>query len=91
MEVKACGKVHPDGVPCTKSVFYEKHCCIDKVYDHPGPHEHLDKPLEEGGRITHRWEEVLQIVDLPYDAYRAWTEEDIKAAEEQAQQEAMAR
>ena len=81
MQTKTCGKIHPDGVPCTKPVFYEEGCCAPKVYDHNGPHEHLDKPLAEGGVITHRWEEVLQIVDLEHDAYRPWTDEDIRRHE----------
>jgi hypothetical protein len=81
MKTKACGKIHPDGVPCTKPVMYEQGCCSERQFDHSGPHEHLDKPLDQGGVVTHRWEEVLQIVDLPYDAYKAWTDDDIKAAE----------
>lgn len=89
MQTKACGKVHPEGVPCCKPVMYETNCCFDKVYDHTGPHEHYDKPLDRGGVVTHRWEEHLQIVDLPYDAYRPWSEEDVEQAEA-AQQKAMA-
>jgi hypothetical protein len=81
VKVKACGKIHPDGVPCTKPVMYEQKCCHEQQYEHDGPHEHYDRPLEEGGVITHRWEEQLQIMDLPYDAYRPWTDEDIKKAE----------
>lgn len=79
MNTRSCGKVHPDGgVPCLKPVFYEEKCCFQKVYEHDGPHEHVNG----AGAITRRWEETLQIVDLPFDAYKPWTEEDIKAASE---------
>jgi len=64
---------------------------MDKVYDHPGPHEHYNKPLDQGGVITRRWIEQLNIIDLPYDAYRPWSDEDIKAAEEADGQVATAR
>jgi hypothetical protein len=77
VKTRACGHMHPDGLPCLKPVLYEEGCCTEKTYDHDGPHEHVDKD----GRITHRWEETLQVVDLPYDAYKPWTEEDIKSAE----------
>lgn len=81
MNTRLCGKIHPEGVPCTKSVFYEDGCCTDKVYDHPGPHEHYTASLDEGGVITKRWEEQLHVVDLPFDSYRPWSDEDIAAAE----------
>jgi len=78
MKTRICGKVHPDGgVPCMKPVFYEESCCTDKVYEHPGPHEHKN----DSGIITRRWEEVLQIQDLPFNAYGPMEEEEGQEAE----------
>lgn len=76
MKTRACGKVHPQGMPCLKPVLYEDGCCADKVYDHDGPHEHTD----EDGVITKRWEEQLQVVDLPYNAYGPWVDNEEQPA-----------
>lgn len=66
IQTRACGAIHSDGVVCLIPVLFEAlHCgCGDMVYPHEQPHEAVD---EEG--VRYRWEEVLMIQDLPFDAY----------------------
>lgn len=66
MQTRGCGAVHPDGVVCVKTVYFEHGCCADTIYGHDDPHEHID----QDGVITHKWEETLVVKDLPYDGYR---------------------
>ena len=71
LQTRMCGFIHPEGVICSRVVYYEKGCCTDTVYNHEGPHQFVDKD----GVITHRWEEVRVIKDVPFDAYKPLEEE----------------
>lgn len=66
IQTRPCGAVHSDGVVCIIPVLFEAlHCgCGDMVYPHEQAHEAVD---DEG--VRYRWEEVLMIQDLPFDAY----------------------
>jgi len=66
LATRDCGAVHPDGVCCFISVFFESLTCGcgDRVYEHDGPHEAV---TPDG--VRYRWEEVLTVQDLPYNAY----------------------
>lgn len=77
MKTRPCGALHPEGVPCLILVFHEKGCCNDLVYPHDEPHEHANKE----GVVTHRWEEVTQIKDLPFDCYAPRNSEAAKHAQ----------
>ena len=66
IQVRQCGSVHSEGVVCMVPVYFEAPpCgCADRVYAHTGYHEAV---TEDG--VTHRWTEVLEIVDADYNAY----------------------
>jgi hypothetical protein len=66
IQTRSCGAVHSDGVVCFIPVLFESlHCgCGDMSFPHEEPHEAVD---EDG--VRYRWEEVLVIQDLPFDAY----------------------
>ena len=70
LKVRECGSVHSDGVVCMVAVYFETRCdCgTETVYAHDGPHEAFDAD----GNVIARWEEVLQIRDLPFNAYGAY-------------------
>jgi len=67
LQVRECGSVHTDGVFCRVGVYFETRCdCgTETVYAHDGPHEAVDAD----GNVIARWEEVLQICDLPFNRY----------------------
>jgi hypothetical protein len=65
IKTRACGAVHPDGVVCSLMVMVQEGCCHEKVFEHEEPHSHC----RDDGTVTHRWEAVLVVKDLPYDAY----------------------
>jgi hypothetical protein len=66
IQTRSCGAVHSEGVVCFIPVLFEAlHCgCGDMSFPHEEAHEAVD---EEG--VRYRWEEVLMIQDLPFDAY----------------------
>lgn len=72
LQTRECGAVHSDGVVCFIAVLYEQLTCEcglplpddQYIYEHDGPHEAVDR---DG--VRYRWEQILIIKDLPYDAY----------------------
>lgn len=87
LQIRECGAVHPDGVVCSLPVYYEKGCCYDKVVPHEEPHESTSKD----GRVTHRWEEVSKVMDLPFDAYSSRDSDSAKRAAAQVREEMSAK
>ena len=78
LQTRPCGSMHHDGVFCLIPVLFEvTSCgCADTVYEHDGqPHEAVST---EG--IKYRWEEVLIIQDMPYNAYGPMPPPDQKGA-----------
>lgn len=82
LKVRECGALHPDGVPCVLSVYYEKGCCTDKVFPHEEPHEAV-----RDGVVTHRWEEVTKVMDLPFDAYSPRNSDSAQKAAKEAREQ----
>lgn len=69
LKTRECGAVHPAaGEVCTRNVLVEPGCCHEKVYNHEGPHVVI-----KDGKCIHKWEAVLVVKDLPFDAYE-WEE-----------------
>lgn len=76
IQVRACGSVHSEGVVCLVPVYFETPACgcADRVYEHPGYHE-----ATTADGVTHRWSEVLEIVDADYNAYGPADDEAVTA------------
>lgn len=76
IQVRECGSVHSEGVVCMVPVYFETPACgcADRVYEHPGYHE---VTTDDG--VTHRWSEVLEIVDADYNSYGPTDEEAVTA------------
>ncbi len=72
LETRVCGSVHPEGAVCTRVVYVEPGCCMEKVWHHEGPHVARMKD----GTVTHMWEAVLTVKDLPKNAYQ-WDDDDV--------------
>lgn len=70
LQTRPCGAVHPkDGELCWIPVYTEPASCSckeDPVYQHEGPHE----SVTADGVVTHRWEAVMVVKDLPFDGYK---------------------
>ena len=72
--IRDCGSVHTDGIICVIPTWYRSAQCTcgDTIYAHKGPHEGV---TDDG--IKYRWEEVLIIRDLPFNAYGPLSDEEL--------------
>lgn len=72
IETRTCGAIHPEaGDVCLIPVFIHPRKCEcgeDRVSDHKQPHE----AVNQHGVIIRRWETIIVVKDLPFNAYRPW-------------------